>query len=148
MKIYYDNQWIIERDDDTVISLTMNEASMLYDKMQRARIWDEVAIRYEDDPRWGDIEDAMDDILDELMYEDDNETGDRVHNAVSRWVDLNEEDGVKTYRVCAKNIAYYYIDVQAEDEKKAWQLAAKAPVNEFIDICDGEFELTDEVEEI
>lgn len=92
MKIYRDesNGWTIERDDETEIRLTMNEASLLYQKMLNAALWENVAVYYDEHPAWNRIEQAKDDILDELFYNHEI-NGDEVHSAVERWVDIEEE---------------------------------------------------------
>ena len=92
MKIYRDRNkgWTIERDDGTEINLTMNEASLLYQKMLHDALWENVAVYYDEHPAWNRIEQAKDDILDELFYNHEI-NGDEIYNAVSRWVDLDDE---------------------------------------------------------
>ena len=95
MKVYYDKQWFIERDDGTLIGLSWNESSMIFTQMIRARFWDEVAMRFEDHPQWKEICGAKDDILDDLvdvMEPTDDEYGDAVRYIVERWVDLEDDE--------------------------------------------------------
>ena len=96
MKVFYENSWCIERDDGTMIRLTWNESSALRNAMQRAWIWDEVCCRFEDHPQWNDIEDCKDDIIDEmcedLFYEDDTVISYAVWHSVEKWVDLEDND--------------------------------------------------------
>ena len=96
MKVYYDKQWFIERDDGTTIGLSWNESSLLWTKMLEARTWDEVEMRFEDHPQWKSIleerESILEDLLDEMMYETDDVIQHRVYDAVERYVDLDDEE--------------------------------------------------------
>jgi len=96
MKVFYENQWCIERDDGTTIRLSWNESGMLRNAMQRAWIWDEVVYRFQGHPQHDEIEEAkeeiIDDISDSLFYEDDNIIQDAVWSAVEKWVDLDDPE--------------------------------------------------------
>lgn len=96
MKVYFDHQWCIDRDDGTTIRLSWNESAALRNEMQRAWIWEEVCGRFYDHPQWQDIQDCKDDIIDnisdELFYEDDTVVSDAVWHSVEKWVDLEDED--------------------------------------------------------
>ena len=92
MKVFFDGKWTIERDDGTKIRLTANEASMLYYKMRRDLLWDEVALRFENSEQWDEIKACREDILDDIDYNSEDVSEDAVYNAVSAWVDLDEEN--------------------------------------------------------
>lgn len=93
MKIYRgkNNGWTIDRGEGQKIELTMNEASLLYQKMLHDALWENVAVYYEDHPRWHEIEQAKGDILDDLFYNHEI-NGDEIFNAVTRWVELDDEE--------------------------------------------------------
>lgn len=90
MKVYYDKQWVLERNDGSVIRLSWNESSLLYEAIENARVWEEVAVRFEDDPHWPEIESAKDEIIEELRYDCLNLSGDAVWDAVTRYCDLDD----------------------------------------------------------
>lgn len=96
MKVYYDKQWCIDRDDGMTIRLSWNESSALCNEMQRAWMWDEVCCRFEDHPQWKEIieckEEIIDDMSDNLFYEDDTVISDAVWHSVEKWVDLEEDN--------------------------------------------------------
>ena len=51
---------------------------------------------------------------------------------------------MKTYRVWAKSIDYYYIDVQAENAEEAWEIANDTDGGDFTPTWDGDWEMLDE----
>lgn len=90
-----ENGWSIELDDGTTVTMSMNEVGILAERYRRETLWDEVALRFDADPVWPDIEEAKDDILDtmeEQLYSCDTELSDAVYWAVERWVDLDGVD--------------------------------------------------------
>lgn len=95
MRVYKDerSRWCIERDSGEIITLDWNESSMLYVQMRRDVAWEDVAMRFGDHPQWDEIENAKEDILDALIYEEeDSAVEDAVYSAVETYVDLQEAD--------------------------------------------------------
>jgi hypothetical protein len=96
MKIWSDDAGMHIRETETEEQLNLNwyEVSQLGLYMRRGALWFEVAVRWDEHKQWSEIEEAKDDILDELDYrmQDDSAVADAVYDAVTRWVDI-EDDG-------------------------------------------------------
>jgi len=96
MKIHENkNGWSIELEDGTTVALSMNEVGILAERYRLMTLWEEVAMRWDSSPFWHDIEEAKDDILEDLCYgmlDDDCVIGDKVYDAIERWVDLDGVD--------------------------------------------------------
>lgn len=96
MKISRDSAWKIERDDGTIVELDMYEASALRNAMNRAWLWDEVELRFDEHPRWSLIQECKEEIIDRLcdqiFYEDDTVISDAIYDAVDWSIDLDLEE--------------------------------------------------------
>lgn len=96
MKIWNDDAGMHIRETETGEQLNLNwyEVSQLRLYMRRSALWFEVVMRWEEHKQWPEIEQEKDDILDELDYwmQDDSVVGDAVYEAVTRWVEI-EDDG-------------------------------------------------------
>lgn len=48
---------------------------------------------------------------------------------------------MKTYRVIASSVEYYYLDIEAEDEDKAWEIAYYADGGDFKSYANGDWQI-------
>jgi hypothetical protein len=48
---------------------------------------------------------------------------------------------MKTYRVMASSVEYYYLDIEAESEDKAWDIAYHADGGDFKSYAMGDWQI-------
>ena len=76
------NYWCIDRGNGEKVRFNWQEYAVLFTEMLRENLWESVATRYGDDPKWEKIEQAKDKILNCLVYEDDTALSDMIANAI------------------------------------------------------------------
>lgn len=99
MKIYFEKEWVIERDSGEIIRLTPNEVSLLDTTLRREEMWTELLFYIKDEEpyesRRDEIIEAKEDILDDLMWANERDPGlddNDVYVAIGRCVDLEDDD--------------------------------------------------------
>jgi len=99
MGVYFDSEWVIERDTGEVIRLTSNESSVLKTMMIREELWQDLLLHIEDEEPYeskrNEIIAAKEDILDEMMWVDERAPqldDSDVYSAIEKWVDLEADD--------------------------------------------------------
>ncbi len=99
MKIYRDQEWVVERDSGEIIRLTPNESSLLSTMMKREEMWNELLFKIKDDelyePKRDEIIAAKEEILDELMWSDERVPSmddNDIYSAIEGCVDLEDDD--------------------------------------------------------
>lgn len=99
MRIYFDKEWVIERDSGEVIRLIPDEVNLLNTMSRREELWTKLLfhIKGEEpyDSKRNEIIATKEDILDELMWSDERgpELDDNdIYSAIEKCVDLEADD--------------------------------------------------------
>ena len=65
-RVYYDDQFVLERDNGQTVRFTYREWNAVFAAVFNGYIWDEVELRYDKDPRWDSICEYQQEIVYEL----------------------------------------------------------------------------------